>query len=170
MLAWFLSGIVMMYAPYPQRGETERLSALAPIPWSPCCNFSGVPLAGGALIQAAQVENVADQLVLRSRADAAQIIADLTQGRALAIGDAEARRIAEISAERIIGAVPAILLAEKIENDQWTVGLHRWDFTATLRSRPLCDVIVLFLLLGSTAGVATGVYLAIRRIRLDLGA
>ena len=49
-------------------------------------------------------------------------------------------------------------------------GLHRWDFTATLRSRPLWDIIVLFLLLGSTAGVATGVYLAVRRIRLDLGA
>ena len=30
-------------------------------------------------------------------------------------------------------------------------GLHRWDFTATLRSRPLWDIIVLFLLLGSTA-------------------
>jgi hypothetical protein len=49
-------------------------------------------------------------------------------------------------------------------------GLHRWDFTATLRSRPLWDIIVLFLMLGSTAGVLTGVYLAVRRIRLDLGA
>ena len=122
MLAWFISGIVMMYAPYPQRGETERLSALAPIPWSMCCSFSGVPLAGGALIQAAQVENAADRPVLRLRADNAQIIADLAAGHILAIGDAEARRLAEISAERIIGAVPAILSADKIENDQWTVG------------------------------------------------
>jgi len=122
MLAWFISGIVMMYVPYPQRGETERTSALAPIPWSQCCNFSGVPLAGGTLIQAAQIENVADRPVLRLRADAAQIIADLTQGHILTIGDAEARRIAEITAEHIIGAVPAILSAEKIENDQWTVG------------------------------------------------
>ena len=48
-------------------------------------------------------------------------------------------------------------------------GLHRWDFTATLRSRPLWDIIVLFLMIGGTAGVATGVYLAVRRIRLDLG-
>jgi uncharacterized iron-regulated membrane protein len=49
-------------------------------------------------------------------------------------------------------------------------GLHRWDFTALLRSRPLWDIVVLFLMIGSTAGVATGVYLAFRRIRLDLGA
>jgi uncharacterized iron-regulated membrane protein len=49
-------------------------------------------------------------------------------------------------------------------------GLHRWDFTATLRSRPLWDIVVLFLMIGSTVGVATGVYLAVRRIRLDLGA
>jgi hypothetical protein len=48
-------------------------------------------------------------------------------------------------------------------------GLHRWDFAAALRSRPLWDIIVLFLMIGSTAGVATGVYLALRRIRLDLG-
>jgi hypothetical protein len=48
-------------------------------------------------------------------------------------------------------------------------GLHRWDFTATLRSRPLWDIVVLFLMIGGTVGVATGVYLAIRRIRLDLG-
>jgi uncharacterized iron-regulated membrane protein len=122
MLVWFISGIVMIYVPYPQRGESERTAALAPIPWGPCCNFSGVPLAGGALVQAAQVENVADQPVLRLRADGAPIIADLTQGRILTIGDAEARRIAEISAERIIGSVPAILSAAKIENDQWTVG------------------------------------------------
>lgn len=122
MLAWFISGIVMMYVPYPQRGETERTAALAAIPWGPCCNFSGVPLAGGTLIQAAQLENVADQPVLRLRADGAQIIADLTAGHILTIGDAEARRIAEIAAERIIGSVPAILSAEKIENDPWTVG------------------------------------------------
>ena len=136
MLAWFISGIVMMYVPYPQRGETERTSALASIPWSRCCNFAGVPLAGGNLIEAAQVENVADQPVLRLRSDGKQIIAGLTAGQVLAIGDAEAKRIAEISAERIIGSVPAILSAEKIENDQWTVGdnsvgrrpLYRFSF------------------------------------------
>ena len=122
MLLWFVSGIVMMYVPYPQRGESERTSALAPIPWEQCCNFSGVTLAGGNLIEAAQIENVADRPVARLRTDSAQIIADLTAGHLLAIGDAEADRIAEITAERIAGSAPASSAAEKIEYDQWTVG------------------------------------------------
>jgi uncharacterized iron-regulated membrane protein len=122
MLVWFLSGIVMMYVPYPQRGETERTSALAPIPWEQCCNFSGVTLAGGNLIEAAQVENVADRFVMRLRSGAPPIIADLTSGNLLSIGDAEANRIAEITADRVIGGAPAILPSEKIETDQWTVG------------------------------------------------
>ena len=97
-----------MYVPYPQRGEQERTSALAPIPWEQCCNFSGVTLAGGNLIEAAQVENVADRLVMRLRSGDAPIIADLTNGHILSIGEAEANRIAEITAERIVGGAPAI--------------------------------------------------------------
>ena len=122
MLVWFLSGIVMMYVPYPQRGEQERLSALAPIPWEQCCNFSGVTLAGGNLIETAQVENVADRLVMRLRSGAAPIVADLTNGHILSIGETDANRIAEITAERIVGGAPAIGPAEKIDSDQWTVG------------------------------------------------
>ena len=122
MLVWFVSGIVMMYVPYPQRGETERTSALAPIPWSPCCNFSAVQLAAGTLIQAAQVENVADRVVMRLRSGDAPIIADLTNGHILAIGEAEANRIAEITAERIVAGAPTLGPAERIESDQWTVG------------------------------------------------
>ena len=136
MLVWFLSGIVMMYVPYPQRGESERTSALAPIPWEQCCNFSGVTLAGGNLIEAAQVENVADRFVMRLRSSGPPIIADLTNGHILSIGEAEANRIAEITADRVIGGAPAILPAEKIDTDQWTVGdngvnrrpLYRFSF------------------------------------------
>ena len=122
MLAWFVSGIVMMYAPYPQRGESERTSALASVPWARCCNFSGVLLAGGNLVEAAQIENISDRPALRLLSHGEQIVADLAGGHILTIGDAEARRITETAAERIIGSVPAIVSAEKIENDQWTVG------------------------------------------------
>src|SRR5262245_54900175 len=136
MLLWFVSGIVMMYVPYPQRGESERTAALAPIPWTLCCNFSGVTLAAGNLIEAARVENVADQPVLRMRSGDTPIMADLAAGRILAIGDAEANRIAEITAEQIVEAAPAISPPEKIEVDQWTVGdnavgkrpLYRFEF------------------------------------------
>jgi len=47
-------------------------------------------------------------------------------------------------------------------------GLHRLDFAAWLRTRPVWDIIVITLMLGGLAGSATGVYLAIRRIRSDI--
>jgi hypothetical protein len=47
-------------------------------------------------------------------------------------------------------------------------GLHRLDFAAWLRTRPAWDVIVITLMLGGLASSATGVYLAVRRIRSDV--
>jgi uncharacterized iron-regulated membrane protein len=47
-------------------------------------------------------------------------------------------------------------------------GLHRLDFAAWLRTRPTWDVIVITLMLGGLAASATGVYLAVRRIRSDI--
>jgi PepSY-associated TM region len=46
-------------------------------------------------------------------------------------------------------------------------GLHRIDFTAGMRTRPIWDIIVLILLLGGLGVTATGVYLAARRIKND---
>jgi hypothetical protein len=47
-------------------------------------------------------------------------------------------------------------------------GLHRLDFTATMRSRPFWDVLVLVLMLGGLAISVTGCYLGVRRVRADL--
>jgi hypothetical protein len=47
-------------------------------------------------------------------------------------------------------------------------GLHRIDFFAWLRVRPIWDMVVLVLLLGGLAGTGTGVYLAVLRIKRDL--
>ena len=47
-------------------------------------------------------------------------------------------------------------------------GLHRFDFTAWMRMRPLWDVLVLVLMLGGLAVTGTGVYLAVWRIKRDL--
>jgi hypothetical protein len=49
-------------------------------------------------------------------------------------------------------------------------GFHRLDFTAGLRVRPLWDIVMIVLLLGGIGASATGVYLAIRRIRVDVAA
>ncbi len=49
-------------------------------------------------------------------------------------------------------------------------GLHRLDFFAWLRTRPLWDFIMVLLLLGGATLTATGCYLAVSRIKRDLGA
>ena len=52
---------------------------------------------------------------------------------------------------------------------RWLFGaLHRIDF-AFLRARPLWDIVTLFLMLGGLAVTATGSYLALRRIGVDVG-
>jgi hypothetical protein len=47
-------------------------------------------------------------------------------------------------------------------------GMHRLDFAQWLRMRPVWDIVMLILLLGGLAGTATGVYLAVLRIKRDL--
>ena len=47
-------------------------------------------------------------------------------------------------------------------------GLHRLDFAAWLRTRPIWDMIMLVLLLGGIGITATGAYLALSRIKRDL--
>jgi uncharacterized iron-regulated membrane protein len=47
-------------------------------------------------------------------------------------------------------------------------GLHRIDFTAWMRARPIWDIIMLTLMLGGLALTTTGFYLALRRIRNDI--
>ena len=47
-------------------------------------------------------------------------------------------------------------------------GLHRLDFTAVMRTRPLWDVLVLALMLGGLVISVTGCYLGVRRVRADL--
>jgi hypothetical protein len=49
-------------------------------------------------------------------------------------------------------------------------GLHRIDFAAWLRARPLWDMLVLMLMLGGIGLTATGCWLAVRRIRSDVTA
>jgi hypothetical protein len=41
-------------------------------------------------------------------------------------------------------------------------GLHRLDFTAVLRARPIWDIVMLFLMAGVTCVCATGAYIGVR--------
>jgi uncharacterized iron-regulated membrane protein len=52
---------------------------------------------------------------------------------------------------------------------RWLFGaIHRLDFAAWVRVRPAWDIILIALMLGGSAVSATGVYLAVRRLRSDL--
>jgi hypothetical protein len=52
---------------------------------------------------------------------------------------------------------------------RWLFGaIHRLDFAAWIRMRPVWDIIMIALMLGGLAVSATGVYLALRRVRSDL--
>jgi hypothetical protein len=64
-------------------------------------------------------------------------------------------------------------LVRKVDADsrgqRWLFsGLHRLDFVQWLRLRPVWDVVMLVLLIGGLVGTATGVYLALLRIKRDL--
>jgi hypothetical protein len=51
----------------------------------------------------------------------------------------------------------------------WHEGLHRLDFTATLRGRPQWDVLMLLLMSGVTMVCGTGAYLGYRRLLRGFG-
>ena len=61
-------------------------------------------------------------------------------------------------------------LIQKVDSDRrwnrWLFeGLHRGDFTASMRRRPIWDLILLPLMIGVTVGAITGVWKAYRRLR-----
>jgi uncharacterized iron-regulated membrane protein len=68
--------------------------------------------------------------------------------------------------------ISGALVGRADSNARWHrwlfAGLHRFDFAAWMRIRPIWDVIVIALMLGGFAASATGVYLAVRRIRSDI--
>lgn len=108
MLMWCLSGIVMMYVPYPSLPETERVKALAPIDWNGCCAIVDVP----EHVSAFRIEMLGSDPVLRADA----VIVDLSFGAALPHGIAAAEAIA--TAQRY---APRPLVIDVIQRDQWTV-------------------------------------------------
>ncbi len=107
MLAWCLSGMVMVYVSYPSLKESARLSHLAPIEWNGCCTIANEALPDDAPVPSFQVEMLNGRPVLRLRT----ATIDLTDGKK--IQGIPARPVAEA-----FGTVEAI---EQIDYDQWTV-------------------------------------------------
>ncbi len=108
MLMWCLSGIVMMYVPYPSLPEREREQALSAIDWSKCCAWGTAEIdATGSTIEA-----MGSTPVLRSGGGTI----DLRSGKRL---DGISREAA-LSVARGFGASnPRII--DEVVRDQWTV-------------------------------------------------
>src|SRR5690349_10850077 len=74
MAMWCLSGVVMMYVPYPRVTEEQRVAGLQPIDWQGCCQLdessSSGPAAGpvsdGTRVSSFQVEMFGGRPVLRT--------------------------------------------------------------------------------------------------------
>ena len=123
MLMWFLSGIVMVYVPYPRTSEVERIRTLPPIPWAQCCRIGDGLADDDETIIRARIENLNGAPTLRlQRPGRPDSTLDLAHGAALRVDEAQARAIALEAAQRIIGRPAAITASAQEPVDQWTIG------------------------------------------------
>jgi hypothetical protein len=110
MLVWFLSGIVMLFAHWPEVTEPERTAALGPIDWSRCCDL-GPASRDVEVVEGATLEQVGARPVLRVGGETL----DLTTGTAAQFTEADAIAAAEAFAGARAEAVTPVT------RDQWTV-------------------------------------------------
>ena len=113
MVVWFLSGIVMMYVPFPELSSEERLQGLPRIEWPKVGAVPRSAPVGAPLV----LEQRAFDPVWRLRDQGGRASA-LSGSRAQvlpAIDAYDARLVAEAFARRSAARV------EQIERDQWTV-------------------------------------------------
>jgi hypothetical protein len=124
-LMWFLSGLVMLYVPYPALTDSEALAGQQPIDWirvhvSP---RQAEQLAGlSEQLRAMRLEMMANRPVWRVTGRAGELVTIDADTAALVrgVGSAEAARIASA-----FGRAPAVDVAS-VERDQWTVA-GRYD-------------------------------------------
>jgi uncharacterized iron-regulated membrane protein len=136
MAVWCLSGIVMMYAHYPELDEPRRVAALPQIGWQGCCRTDDLP--ADAKVERAEVEMLFGRPVLRVRlAGQPAATIDLTTGHPARIGETAATAVAQALSDE---PPPA---PELIHDDQWTVAggfrrdrpLYRFDFADAQATR-----------------------------------
>jgi len=119
-LLWFVSGVVMMYVPYPSLTEEERLAGLAPIDWSRVriSPTEALRRAGQQGFPAElRLDMAAGEPAWRIRDKERRIALSALDGRRLSAPDAAS---AITAARRFAGAAP-ITRVERIHDDQWTV-------------------------------------------------
>ncbi len=121
MLTWCLSGIVMMYVPYPALQETDRVQGLTPIDWSKCCTVDSLLIGDEAMISRMSVEMLGARPVLRVQLGPVKDMIDLQTGRELGEVPAADSQAVAIAYGQAIGAKAPPNLLANVHNDQWSV-------------------------------------------------
>lgn len=149
-LPWFLSGIVMMYVPYPSLTNAERLAGLVPIDWMK------VRIGPTEALRRAEMKHFPAELRLdmaagepawhiRDKGDRFALSA--VDGRMLFAPDAAS---AVAIARRFTGGMPTAHV-EKIHDDQWTVA-QGFQWARPLWRISLADDAGRILYVASTTG------------------
>ena len=129
LTVWCLTGVVMMYAPYPRLTLEERRAGLAPLELSNCCKVEGLGVADQAKVTHFSLTMSARTPVLRLITDPGGAQAfDLKTGEAL--GPTSAGRAVAIAAEFLSrrGVHGAAHAPELVDRDVWTANLEGGPF------------------------------------------
>jgi PepSY-associated TM region len=118
-VAWFASGLVMLYVPFPGYSPAERLSRLEPIDWERVQIAPERVLHGRALAEFPsdfRLEMLFGEPVYRVRASSSAHTVSAATGKVIETVDADqARAIAARATKRSVTSL------DTIERDQWTV-------------------------------------------------
>lgn len=129
LTVWCLTGVVMMYAPYPRLTLEERRAGLTPLDLSTCCKVEGLGVADQAKVKHFSLTMSAGTPVLRLTTvpGGAQAF-DLTTGRAL--GPASPEHAAAVATEFLgrRGVHRAAHAPELVARDVWTANLEGGPF------------------------------------------
>jgi len=129
MVMWCVSGIVMIYVPYPSLEDSARFSGLNPVGAAPCCIMEGEYFPeDDTAIQSFEAETLNGHVILTARSDGDRTyMMDISVGASfLGVSPEEAARIAQGFARGPEGAAEIALLGE-VDTDQWTTGRFAID-------------------------------------------
>lgn len=117
---WFVSGVIMMYVPFPGLSDRDRME------WSAPVDLSAVRIAPAAALKAARLRAVPDGFKLNMQAG--EPVYRFTEGkRRVSISALDGRRLRPSDAAAAVLWVRALhpgapdIRAQTIERDQWTV-------------------------------------------------
>lgn len=129
MVTWCLSGIVMVFVPFPRLTEQQRIRGLPTIAWGGCCAIESDASPGDEVSAGFTIEMLAGRPVLRGRSGAGTfLLLDLLNGSAISgISAQEATEVARAFAThpaeggRRVPPQTSPRLMGLVDSDQWTL-------------------------------------------------